>query len=174
MNTLTVKQTTTLIASIGKRGATLDQDIQTAGLAALYHTSQNSEASLLDKLYNALPKGARKLAFVEWALAHGQVRTLSTNNKADKGMMQAGCTFRFDAEKVLDLESAESVQWYKFKPEAVASTAYDVQSAVKGMFKRAQDAVQQGKQLKGADLALPELEALVTFLREQQGQTENV
>lgn len=174
MTTLTVKQTAILIASIAKTGVKLDAQIQEAGLAALYHTSQNSEASLLDKLFNALPKGARKLAFVEWVLAHGQVRTLSAQNKSDKAMLQAGCTFRFDAEKVLDLESATATVWTNFKPEASVSTAYDIQHAAKGVFKRAQEAVQQGKALKGADLALSDLKALVAFLEEQQVTTSEV
>lgn len=174
MTTLTAKQTATAINALGKKYANFDQQVQELGLAAMFHTAANSEASLLDKLFKALPNGSRKLAFVEWVLANAPVRTLSAQNKSDKAMLQAGCTFRFDAEKVLDLESATATLWTAFKPEASVSTAYDVQSAVKGMFKRAQDAVQQGKPLKGADLALNDLKALVAFLEEQQGTVETV
>lgn len=170
MTTLSVKQTATAIAALGRKYANFDQQVQELGLAAMFHTAANSEASLLDKLFNALPKGARKLAFVEWVLANAPVRTLSASNKSDKGMVQAGCTFRFDAEKVLDLESASATMWTAFKPEAHVSTAYDIQHAAKSMFKRAQSAVQEGKALKGTEVALAELKAMVAFLEAQQAQ----
>ena len=69
------------IKSIAVRGQKLDHDIHVAGTSCLQHIANHSDTTLLNDLVNALPKGARKHAFVEWALAYGNVSLLDKSLK---------------------------------------------------------------------------------------------
>ena len=92
------------IASIAKRGAKLDGDIHKAGVAVIAHASEHGDSTLADKLVQAMPKGGRKLALVEWMLAHGQLAKLDP--AVDKEAIAAGRIFKLDRTRTLDLEGA--------------------------------------------------------------------
>lgn len=152
------------ITSIKTRGAKLDQSIWECGVSCLAHASEHGDTTLLDKLLNALPKGARKLAFTEWVLAHGQVRLLSNKVKAEKVRIKNGATFILDRERTLDLEGAMSKSWVEFKPEAAVQTAFDLQGSVQSLVKRYEAAVAKGLTVEGKDDALATLKALTVAL----------
>lgn len=154
------------IKSIATRGQKLDQDIHVAGVSCLAHIAEHSNTTLLNDLVNALPKGARKHAFVEWALAYGNVRTLDRANEADQDKIAKGQVFALDRTKTFDPDGAIANAWYNFKPEADLLTAFDVNKAVAQLVKRVTKASRDGAALEGVQDALKQLKAL-----EQQLQT---
>lgn len=132
------------IDSIKNRGAKLDASIQLAGLSVLAHASEHGDTTCADRLVMAMPKGARKLALVEWMLAYGQVRKLDPKDAEDKLRINAGGVFQLDRSRTLDMASAMDKQWHEFKPEAAITTAFDAQAAVQSVIKRLQTAAASG------------------------------
>ena len=150
------------IASIANRGAKLDGDIHKAGVSVLAHATECGDPSLADKLVNAMPKGSRKLALVEWMLAHGQIAKLDP--KEDLKAVAAGRVFKLDRTRTLDLEGAIKDSWVAFKKEASVHTAFDAQAAVKSVLARLKQANAKGLTVENKAQALAEAQALVTLL----------
>jgi hypothetical protein len=150
------------IASIANRGAKLDGDIHKAGVSVLAHASEHGDSTLADALVNAMPKGGRKLALVEWMLAHGQLAKLDP--KADKEAIAAGRIFKLDRTRTLNLEGAIETSWVEFKKEAPVHTAFDAQAAVKAVLARLKAANAKGLTVEHKAEALAEAQALVAVL----------
>lgn len=148
------------IASIANRGAKLDGDIHKAGVSVLAHASEHGDTTLADKLVQAMPKGGRKLALVEWMLAHGQLALMDKAEAKDTGRL-----FKLDRERKLDVEGAIGTPWTEFKKEAAVHTAFDAQAAVASLLKRMRDAAKKGLDVKGKAEALADAEALVVLLK---------
>lgn len=153
---------TKAIVSIQGRGAKLDGDIHVAGVSVLAHAAQHRDATLADRLVNAMPKGGRKLALVEWMLAHGQIAKLDA--KVDKEAIAAGRLFKIDDTRTLDLKGAMETSWVEFKKEKDVLTAFDAQAAVKSVLQRMTKAVQAGTQIDNRAAALADAKALVAAL----------
>ena len=150
------------ITSIATRGAKLDTSIHVTGVSVLAHASEHGDPSLCDKLVNAMPKGSRKLALVEWMLAHGQIAKLDP--KADKEAIAAGRIFKLDRTRTLDLEGAIRDSWVGFKKEAPVHTAWDAQAAVKSVLTRLKTANAKGLTVENKAQALAEAQTLVALL----------
>ena len=148
------------IKSIAVRGQKLDHDIHVAGVSCLAHIAAHSDTTLLNDLVNALPKGARKHAFVEWALAYGNVSLLDKSLDGDKDKIDKGQVFKLDRSKEYNQEQAIANAWYNFKPEADLLTAFDVHKAVAQLAKRVSKATKDGATLEGVQDALKALKAL--------------
>ena len=148
------------IKSIAVRGQKLDHDIHVAGVSCLAHIAEHSNTTLLNDLVNALPKGARKHAFVEWALAYGNVSLLDKSLDGDKDKIDKGQVFKLDRSKDYNQEQAIANAWYNFKPEADLLTAFDVHKAVAQLVKRVSKASKDGATLEGVQDALKALRAL--------------
>ena len=148
------------IKSIAVRGQKLDHDIHVAGTSCLQHIANHSDTTLLNDLVNALPKGARKHAFVEWALAYGNVSLLDKALDGDKDKIERGQVFKLDRTKSFDLDGAVANAWYNFKPEADLLTAFDVHKAVAQLVKRVTKATKDGATLEGVQDAMKALKAL--------------
>ena len=155
-----IKALNEAIKSIGRRGAILDRDIWAAGVSCLLQIAEHSNTTALNDLVNALPKGARKQAFVEWALAYGQVRLLDRANEADQDKIAKGQVFNLDRTKDFDQVSAMANAWYDFKPEPDLLTSFDVHKAVAQLVKRVTKATREGAELEGIADAMKQLEAL--------------
>lgn len=153
------------VKSIANRGAKLDGDIHVAGVSILAHASEHGDTTIADRLIAAMPKGARKLALVEWMLAYGQLAKLDP--KVDKDAIAAGRVFKLDRTRTLDIESAISTPWTEFKPEAAVSEAFDAQAAMKSLVTRLVKAAENGKVVKGRAEALAQLDALRAALAAQ-------
>lgn len=148
------------IKSIAVRGQKLDHDIHVAGVSCLAHIVEHSNTTLLNDLVNALPKGARKHAFIEWALAYGTVSLLDKSLDGDKDKIAKGQVFKLDRSKSFDQEQAIANAWWNFKPEADLLTAFDVHRAVAQLVKRVSKATKDGATLEGVQDALKQLKAL--------------
>lgn len=152
------------IASIKNRGAKLDASIQQAGVSVLAHASEHGDTTCADRLVQAMPKGARKLALVEWMLAYGQVRLLDKAKADEAERIKAGAVFKLDRERKLDLEGADEMHWHEFKKEAAIVTAFDAQSAVANVLSRMRGAVAKGMTIEHKEQALKDAQALVAML----------
>ena len=154
------------IASIKTRGKKLDADIQTAGLSILNHANEHGDSTLADKLVQALPKGSRKLALVEWVLAFGKLRLLDKVNPEDAARIAAGAYFAYDKAKRTDLESAAAKPWFDFKPEAPILTAFDAQAAVQGVLSKMTKAIAGGLEIQNRAHALELARKMVEALEQ--------
>lgn len=152
------------IDSIKNRGAKLDSSIQLAGLSVLAHASEHGDTTCADRLILAMPKGARKLALVEWMLAYGQMRKLDPKNADEAIRIKGGQTFAIDRSRTLDLDSAQSKAWHEFKPEAAIATAFDAQAAVAALIARLKKAQDSGMSIEHKTEALAQAKALVLAL----------
>lgn len=152
------------IASIANRGKKLDADIQATGLSVIHHTEEHGDSTLADKLVNALPKGSRKLALVEWMLAFSKLRLLDKANQDDAPRVAAGAFFAYDKSKRTDIESAAQKPWYEFKPEAHVLTAFDAQAAVQGVLTKLTNAIAKGIEIEHRAHALEAAQKLVAAL----------
>lgn len=155
------------IESIERRGKQLDTDIHVAGVSVLKHVAEHGDTTLLDKLVSAMPKGSRKSAFCEWALAYGNVRMLDRANDADKPAIDQGRLFAKDKTKEFNEVEAIANKWYDFKPEPDLLTTFDAAAMVSAMIKRMTKAQQQGAAVTGQGEALKQLRALTQQLETQ-------
>lgn len=151
------------IASIAGRGAKLDTDIQRAGLSVLSHVAKHNDTTLADKLVHAMPKGARKLALVEWLLAFGTFGKLDA--KVDKDAVAAGRLFKHDKTRRVDLAGAEAKPWHEFRKEPPVMTAFDAGAAVRSVLSRMTNAQAAGLTVQNREAAIREAEALLLALR---------
>jgi hypothetical protein len=140
------------IDSISNRGKRLDHDIQVAGLSCLAHIEQHGDVTLFNRLFHALPKGARRNALAAWGCAFGKLQL--NHDKATKGEKP----FLFNRDANTDMAGAEEQQWYTFKPEKAPSEEFDFGSALALLCQKAARAQQSGKTIKGIELLeqLPE------------------
>lgn len=127
------------IASIGRRGALLDKEIQTTGLAVLAHIEDHREVSLFKKLFDAMPKGSRRNALVAWAIGYGQVAV--NMDKATK----VAQPFLFVKDKTADLKGASEKAWFDFKKEKEPAEAFNFGTELEAFQKKVKAWVKAGK-----------------------------
>lgn len=140
-----------LIDTIARNGKKLDQDIQTAGISALNHLGKHGDVGFVNRLFLALPKGARKSAMTSWLLAHGAlVPNTDTATKKDK-------PFNYTKDKTTSVEAAQADPWHSHKPDPEPDQVFDLQKALQALLAKAGKA----ERLAHPEL-LPMLTALVT------------
>lgn len=155
------------IASIHNRGAKLDASIQLAGLSIMAHATEHGDTTCADRLIQAMPRGSRKLALVEWVLAYSQMRKLDPSVPEEAARIVEGATFKLDRERKLDLDSAMAKPWHEFKPEGSVATAFDAQAAVASLIARLKSAQSKGMQIEHKAEALAQAKALVEALTDK-------
>lgn len=138
------------IASVKNRGAKLDADIQLAGLSILAHIDQHGDTTLADRLFNAMPKGARRLALAEWFVTFGKVAALA--QKTDAEAIGAGRVFGYAKDRTTDMEGAGAKPWHECRKEAAPAEVFDVQAAFHALMKRIENAKSKGIKLEHADM----------------------
>lgn len=153
---------TKAIKSIQTRGGKLDADIHAAGVAVLKHANAHGDTTLADALVNAMPKGSRKLALVEWMLAFGTMRVL--DNATEKEAIQAGRHFAQTKDKVYNEADAIATPWTDYRKEPAVSLAFDAQAAVQALIARLNKAQKAGVNIENRAHALNEAQALVAIL----------
>ena len=125
-----VKEFNALVASISKRGAKLDADIQLAGLSALQRLAQHGDIGYVNRLYLGLHAGARKSALSAWLLAFGALVANTEEGKAEK-------PFVYSKDKTTDMAEAHANPWFEFKPDPAPDAVFDVQAALIALLKKA-------------------------------------
>lgn len=131
------------IDSIIARGKKLDDSIQLLGLSLLAHTDQHGDITLMNRLLTSFPKGSRRNAFAEWALAYGKFTLNTDASKKD-------APFLFAKDKSTNMEAAAETRWTEFKPEQDLDKAFDFQAQLMALLKKADKA--DPTKLVGSDL----------------------
>jgi len=122
------------IATIKASGEKLDKLIQDTAVNVLEHFAEHKDNGLVNRLYFALPQGARKTAMTSWLLAYG---ALSANADSKTKKEQP---FVYDRNKVTDAEGAATDMWYDHKPDQTPDKVFDLQKAVKALLSKASKA----------------------------------
>ena len=127
------------IASIGRRGALLDKDIQATCLAIAAHIEEHREVTLAVKLYNAMPNGSRKLALVHWFVKFAAVKVnLDKDTKKDFPL-------QFDKEAKVDLVEGAKMAWFDCKKEKDLADEYNPNKELEAFQKKVAGWVKAGK-----------------------------
>lgn len=145
MNILTTKQCNSAIANIKITGKALDQAIQDVGLSVLYHCGVNREVSLANKLLNAMPKGGRRNALVEWLTTFGMV-TVNLDRESAKTH-----PLLFNRDGATDLEAAAAKPWWTCRPERPAHVEFNFAAKMTALLKQAQTAIAAGQHIAGME-----------------------
>lgn len=117
------------IKAIKATGTKLDGMIQQCGLDVLAHLEAHHDITLLNRLYVALPQGARKSAFAEWALKFGACKPNDGANKKEAPFL--------NDRRATDLVGAATTPWFTFKPEPTVDNMFDLRGKLQAMMKAA-------------------------------------
>lgn len=127
------------IASIQRRGALLDKDIQSTCLAIAAHIKEHREVTLAVKLYNAMPNGSRKLALVHWFVKFAAVKV-----NMDKGSKK-DFPLQFDKDATVDLEAGAKTAWFDCKKEKELTEEFNPNKELEAFQKKVASWVKAGK-----------------------------
>lgn len=141
MTLMTKAQILGNIKTIATRGNKLDQLIQNVAVSIVAHVGDHREASLVCKLYNAMPKGSRRLALAHWFVKYGAVKV---NPSKVKGESEA-IPFLFDATATTFVEEAGKNFWFDGKKEKTLREEFDVDLALANFGKVLERAIKAGK-----------------------------
>lgn len=127
----TIAELNKSIDAIKRSGQKLDALIQTTAVEVLEHFAQHKDTGVVNRLYLAMPKGARSSALASWLLAYGALvpNTDGTTKKEQP--------FRYSADKATKPEAAAADMWYDHKPEKAVDEVFDLQKAVRMILKKA-------------------------------------
>ena len=109
-------------AKWGARGAKWVKDGQTFGLEVLEHVDAHGDVTVADSLVNAMPKGTKRNAMIEWLISFGKLALLDTPNK------DTGALFKFDKARITNLAGAKEKPWQEFQPEPDPLLVFDAQA----------------------------------------------
>lgn len=127
----TIAELNKTIASIKLAGAKLDGMIQECGVNVIEHFAEHKDNGVLNRLFFALPKGARATAFTSWVLTHcAVVANKDAKTKADQ-------PFVYAKDKVSDPLAAAQDMWFNHKPEKAPDQVFDLQVAVRQLLAKA-------------------------------------
>jgi hypothetical protein len=148
-----LKKLVLAIDSIKKRSSILDRDIQTAAMSAVDHFGKCGDVGYINRLYLALGKGARHVAFIEWITQFGGVM-------ANEGEGKETTPFIKDKNKVVDLEGGDGMPWYECKPSPKPDEVLDYYALLmKVVTKKAK----AGQEVKNAALMLRVADTLKAY-----------
>jgi hypothetical protein len=119
------------IKSIAKAGKKLDTAIQDAAVSAAAHFEEHGDIVFVNKLFLALPAGARKSALALWFITF----TKAIPNTDAKS--KAGAPFSVDKAKTFNVAEGEATQWFDLKKEPEIAELFDVQKALGALIAKA-------------------------------------
>jgi hypothetical protein len=123
----TLSEINKAIAGIAKSGAKLDKTIQDTGVAVLQHFAEHKDTGLVNRLFLALPKGARKAALAAWLIKFCAV--VPNTDAKTKGEQP----FVYAKDKATDPVGGAQSPWYEYKPEKPVDQMFDLQVAVRSL-----------------------------------------
>lgn len=145
MKLLTVKQCNAAISNIKMNGKALDGAIQDVGLSVMQHCATNGEASLAIKLLNALPRGARRNALIQWFILYAPIVVEQDKDKAKTHPLA------FNRDGTLDVAGAAAKPWWTCRPEKSPAEEFDFEASLERLLDRARKAKEKGLAIKGQD-----------------------
>jgi hypothetical protein len=128
--TLETAAITKQITSLAGRGKAWQEDVQICALNVLGHLDKHGDITLVNRLVDAMPAGARVNALRSWF-------ELSTSK-----VQYNEETKQFDFVKKqdpVDMEGAAAINWYDCKPEP-EFRPFDLNAQIQALIKKAQKA----------------------------------
>ena len=143
------------IDSIKSRGKKLDRDIQIAALSAMQHHVEHGVVTLINRLIDAMPSGARVNALREYIETFGGVRYDADTKKM---VHMRG--------KAFQLDDAMKIMWCDFKPEQAYKPIDDPLALIASLIKRFEkDMEKAGTQSKITVQQMQQLKAMQTVMK---------
>lgn len=133
-----------LIKQIHANGKALDDEIQLAAMSVINHVELHGDTTVVNTLYLAMPKGARKAALSAWLLTHGKLI-------ANKGKGSDLQPFGYNREGKTDLEGGAAKPWYTFKLDKAPSEVFNLLDGIAALIKRAESAAAKGLAIEGGE-----------------------
>ena len=133
------------IASIKARGKRLDKDIHTALCSAVWHRQEHGDNTLIAEVINAMPKGSRANAAIQWAVTFGGV----DYNGKDKNK---GVKFKNNEADIL-LDDAILTPFWEMKGQKEGedfNPEKDLKAVIGILTRHAEKAEEAGEQLVAA------------------------
>jgi len=146
MTTLTIKDIVKadkldkLIEGIAKTSRKLDADMHLAAVSALVHADEHGDIRPMNALFDAMPKGMRKNALLEWCERFGKFKAAETGKQVV-----------FDKFAKSNVEGALAKEFWEIAPEA-KYTAFDLRSELERLIKKATKANESDKNLSKVDM----------------------
>lgn len=109
------------IASISKRGATLDRDIGTLAASAVAHAAIHGDVTLFASLLNAMPKGSRSATLLAWVQSCAPI---SASYNTAKGLWSASIDKKREKQEFLGdranwaVGTLKETHWVSFKKDS--------------------------------------------------------
>lgn len=148
------------IAAIGVAGAKLDERIHLCAVDVATHFAEHKDIGLVNRLYNALSKGARKVAMTEWMLAYLAVQANTEMATKKENPFVCAKDAKGAWTKTTDVEAGEAHPWYDCKPDPKPDMVFDFQKMVKAALKKYGEA----EEVKHCDKAAMEKIAVLAGL----------
>lgn len=150
----TAKQILATIRTIKVAAERLQTKIQDVALECLAHAAEHGDATLMDALVKALPRGQRVEALVLWVEAHSPIRWTKDEDgeRAGVGMLKQS-NKKYVA---FDLEAAEATPYYSFTKENEKKplTLEALLKLIKNVEKRIDKAEDDGLIAEGEDVTV--------------------
>lgn len=124
----------TTIADIKKKGQSLDNLIQKAGVACVYQSIQNSNIDPMKNLIAAMPKGSRVKALIGWAIANGNMVNPETNGKVDDKTVKFERKIAKWNDKLI--QAMDAKPWYEFKHNDDSIQDWDLDAKLASLLKQ--------------------------------------
>lgn len=125
------------VRSIKTRGASLDLRIWQVAASAVLHSVKHNECSTLDRLYNSMPKGARRERLAAWVVDNSGITLY-------KGKTE-GRVFSVRADSHADAEALLSSPWYDHARDIdTEPKQWDFNAALQRVLKRAMKEAESG------------------------------
>ena len=124
------------IDGIRTAGAKLDTAIQNTAVDVLEHYMEHRDTGLVNRLFLALPKGARGMALADWLLKFVAVK-VNTNKENKETQPFVHAADKVDAMMAEDnLKNAIATHWHSLKREKALDEVFDLKTAVKAMLRK--------------------------------------
>lgn len=148
-----------LISKVRLNGKEQDRNIQRAAVHAIGHAMQHRGAVVFaNRLYNALPKGAKLGALVKYFEKHGPF----VFSKASE-------SFKYFRSEDLEFDGAQlmTTPWYDIPKVAPTVATLDVQKQVDALIERIENALDKGRPVMHSSLLDDIKEAAMKYAAKQ-------
>lgn len=137
MAKLSVNELNKRIDALNTKAQGIMVEYQEVGLLCLQHLADHGDVGPVNRMYNGMPKGARRNAMGVWFMKYG---SLEVNQDAGT---KAAMPMRYTKQRQTDIEAATAKMWWDEIPERHISEIFDLRVAVQSLLNRA-----KGKTLK--------------------------
>lgn len=123
------KQLLTLISRIKTNGSKLDSLIQEAALGCIAQAEQHGNVIPANRLWLAMPAGARRNALGVYLCTYGKMRVNTGKDKDEN-------RFRLNKQGSTNLEEAQAVMWHSMTKEKKLEKEFDLTKRLLAVLKQ--------------------------------------